>query len=986
MNLLFKNTFKKIFKSVGRFLSIAFIIALGISVFIGLRESTTGMLYTADNYYDKYKLMDFKIVSTYGLTKGDVKSIEELKNVQYVIPSYSIDVISGGNSIRIHSIEKSVNNTELIDGRLPSSNNECLADFYNYKVGDKITFDKDDLSDYINIKSCKVVGTIKSVLYIRDEKGISNVGNGKLISYVFVNKDVFVTDYYTEIYVIAKNTKSMNSYYDNYTNQLKLLSDELKTLKPIRETIRYEEILKEANDKIVSINKELNSKLNKAKKELDANKKLLDSSQATLNLEDDKAESEFEEQYSSLNNNKKTIINNLNSYNITESSLNSYILSLNNNINSLKNELNSLVPGSDAYKALDDQINGYEETYDTLLTLRDNLADINSGLETLDIEYSKYEAQIKEKQLQIDSGYTEYNKGLEKLETAKKEANEKIEEAKSDLNDIEKPEWYLLDRTNNSGYLNYKEDIIKVDAIARVLPIFFILIVMLMSSNTLTRLIEEERTEIGVLLSNGYSKTNIVMSYLLYVSVAGLLGLALGLTIGYSVIPKIIYGVFLSRYYVPKLITIVSPLPFSLVIGVTILLMAVVTIVACYRELKDVPANLLRPKPPKSGKKVFLEKIGFIWNKLSFMWKITIRNLLRYKKRIIMTVLGVAGCTALLLTGMGLNDSINNISKLQYEGIFKYDSMFILGEDELNVSDNISNLFKENNVSNPLLINQSAFTYTYNNKIGDVYVIVPSDEEQFYKYINLKSTKTNKNTTLNDNGVIITEQLSEQLNVSEGDIISVRNSDKELYFLYVTDIVENYVSHYIYMNKEYYNKIFNKDISYNTILADGKIDNSVALTDYNILTVNYTDDIVGTFDNFVVGLNKIIILILVCAAILAFIVLYNLTIINVSERKREIATLKVLGFTDNEISVFVYRESFVLTILGIVFGLILGIFLHKFVILTAQTDNIMFLKDIKWLSYVLSTAVTIVFSFIVQIIINGVLKKIDMIESLKSVE
>lgn len=986
MRLLLKNTFKKIFKSLGRFLSMLFIIALGISVFIGLRESTASMLYTADNYYDKYNLMDYKVISSYGLTEGDVDAIKNLNNVSKVIPSYSLDVISKGNSIRINAIEKEINNVELIKGRMPKNNNECVADYYKYKIGDQINFSTKNLSDFIKVNNCKVVGLIKSVLYVRDEKGISNVGNGKLISYVFINKEAFSSEYYTEIYITAKGSKSASSYYKSYDEEVSLLKTELTELKPIRETIRYEEILKSANEKITNIRKELNTKLDSANQKLTESKNLLDESQEKLNKEKSSTQKEFDSNYSKLSSSEKQINETLNNYGISKENLSSYILSLNNQILILKDQLKLLNESSDEYKNLESQINEYENKYQNLLSLEENITLLETNKESLDKAYSEFVTEISKSQKELDAGYLEYNNGVAKLKEEESIANKKIEEAKDELNNIEKPEWYLLDRTDNSGYLNYKEDVIKVDSIAKVLPIFFIIVVMLMSSNTLSRLIEEERMEIGILQANGYSKLNIVASYLVYVMLAGFLGLGIGLTIGYSIIPKIIYGVFLSRYYVPKLITVVSPLPFSLVIVVTILLMTIVTLISCYKELKDVPANLLRPKPPKSGKKVFIEKIKPIWNKLGFTSKITIRNLFRYKKRIIMTVLGVAGCTALLLTGFGLNDSINNISKLQYKTIFKYDSMFILDNNSTSINSDINSLLSKNKVKNPTLINQNAYTYTYNNKIGDVYLVVPSNEEEFYKYFNLMSIKNDKNVKIENNGVVITSQLSEQLNAKAGDIISIRNSNNDLYFLYVTDVVENYVSHYIYMNQKYYKEIFGKDVSYNTIIATGKINSSVPLTEHGILTVNYTDDIIGTFDNFVSGLNKIIILILVSAGILAFIVLYNLTIINVSERKREIATLKVLGFTDLEISEFVYRESFILTFMGIIFGLFLGVLLHRFVIITAATDNIMFLRDIKLLSYIISFVVTIIFSLLVQLIINKVLKNINMIDSLKSVE
>ena len=980
MRLLFKNTIKKIKNSFGRFLSIMFIIAVGISVFIGLRESTAGILYTADNYYDKYNLMDAKIISSYGLTEGDVESIKKLDNSLKVIPSYSVDVLSNGEAIRIHAIEEDVNNVELVNGVMPKNNNECLADFYNYSIGEVIYFEKKDLNDFIKIDKCKVVGTIKSVLYVRDEKGISSVGNGKLSSFIFVNKDAFNSKYYTEIYVIGKGTLETNSYYDNYKEKFELLNNELELLKPIRETIRYEEVLKEANDEIIKIKKELKEETNKANKKLNETKSTLDKASDEIN----KAEETFTNQYKSLNDSKSKIISSLESMNINENELSSVINELSNNINLLKGQLALLDENSEEYNNILNRITELESKYKSLNEASSSLNSINDGLSELDTQYSEFVKQTASKKIEIAEGYTKYNEGLLELNKKVDEANKKIENATDELSTLERPVWYLMDRTDNSGYVNYKEDTIKVEAIAKVLPVFFILVVMLMTSNTLTRLIEEERTEMGILESNGYSKSSIVLSYLLYVFISGLLGLAIGLTIGYSIIPKVVYGVFLSRYYVPKLITVVSPLPFSLVFVVTLLLLTVVTIISCYRELREVPAELLRPKAPKDGKKVLLENNKFIWNKLSFMWKVTVRNIFRYKKRIIMTILGVAGCTALLLTGMGLNDSINTISKVQYDEIIKYDAIYVLGDPVEKIDDELNKLFKKNNISNPLLINQSAYTFSYDNKIGDVYLVVPSDEEKIYDYVNLEDEKSNK-ILFDDDGVIITEQLANLLNVSVGDTISIRNSDNELFLLYVSGITQNYVSHYIYINKVYYNEIFG-DLSYNSIIANGEMNSKEVLTDYNILMSSYTKDIVGSFDSFVKGMNKIIVMIIVCACILALVVLYNLTIINVSERKREIATLKVLGFDDKEISSFIYRETFMLTIFGIIFGLVLGVFLHKFVISTAQTDNIMFLKSIKWYSYIISAIITIIFSFIVQLIINKVLKRIDMIDSLKSVE
>lgn len=632
------------------------------------------------------------------------------------------------------------------------------------------------------------------------------------------------------------------------------------------------------------------------------------------------------------------------------------------------------------------KITSLESNYKDLNEIANNLITINVGLKEVNNGYSTLEEEINKNKSKIELGYTEYYQALAKIEIVKQEAELKQNEAMEELKTIEKPVWYLLDRTDNSGYIGYKEDIVKVDAIAKILPIFFIVVVILMILNTLTRLIEEERTEIGILQANGFGKSSIIFSYLIYVITSGILGLAIGLTVGYSLIPQIIYSVFLARYYVPKLITVVSPLPFSLVLSITLVLMILVTIFACIKEFKEMPSSLLRPKPPKSGKKIFLENFKFLWNKLNFMSKTTIRNIFRYKKRIVMTVLGVAGCTALLTAGMGLNDSINTISKLQYEDIIKYDAMYILKDDVTKMEPSLLNIFEQNEVVNPLLINQNAFSFSFNNKTEDVYVVVPSSTTDFNNYVNLKSTVTDKKISVNNDGAIITKQLADLLNVKIGDSIVIRNSDNELFMIYISDITINYVSHYIYISKEYYEEVFKKDITYNSIIASGKIAESVNLSDYGLLTVNYTDDIIESFNSFVKGLNKIIIMIVIFASFLAFIVLYNLTIINVSERKREIATFKVLGFYDGEVAKYVYRETLILTIVGTIFGLLGGIYLHRFVIYTAQTDNILFLTKITPISFILAAVITLLFSGIVQLIINKTLKKIDMIDSLKIAE
>ncbi len=985
MKLLLKNTFKKIKNSFGRFLSIMLIIALGISVFIGLREATAGMLYTADNYYDISNLMDFKITSTYGLTTDDVQSLIELEHTIKVVPSYSIDVISSGESIRIHALENDINNVILANGRMPDNNNECVADYYNYKIGETITFEGDNLNDFLSINECNVVGLIKSTLYVRDEKGISTVGNGKLISFVFINKENFLFEYYTEIYLTANDSQSKNSYYEDYDKQIAFLKNELEQLKPIRETVRYEEILKEASEKITEIKKQLDKKTNDAISELKQVKLDLDNAKLELELNKTNNYQLFDKNKKELTDKKELLLVQLNTLDIKELQLDAYLSNLLSEINNLKDQLSKMINDSDEYNHLNLTINELEANYSNLNTINNNLININNNLIILEENYENFKRKILKQEEKLQKGYNDYEEGLNKLEQEKTNANQEIKKAKEDLEKVEKPIWYLLDRTDNSGYISYKEDIIKVESISKILPIFFIIVVVLMILNTLTRLIEEERTEIGILQSNGFSKSSIIFSYLFYVCTSGLLGISIGLTIGYSLIPKIIYSVFLARYYAPKLITIVSPLPFSLVIIVTLIIMIGVTIVACHKELKETPAFLLRPKPPKTGKRVILERVTVLWEKLNFTWKTTIRNLFRYKKRVIMTVTGIAGCTALLVTGLGLNDSINTISKLQYNDIIKYDAMYILKENVTRIPNDLEQIYTENGVVNPMLINQMAFTFSFDNKTEDVYVVVPSDSLVFNNYVTLTSVINDKKISINDNGVIITKQMADHLKANVGDIISIRNSNNELFFVNISDITYNYVSHYIYMSQHYYQEIFG-NITYNSVIANGRLNENIKLTKYNVLMVNYTEDILKTFDNFVSGLNKIIIMIVIFACFLAFIVLYNLTIINVSERKREIATFKVLGFYEKEISSLVYRETLILTIIGALLGLFLGVYLHQFIISTAETNNILFLRKINYSSFALSFLITIIFSIFIQLIINRTLKKIDMIDSLKLTE
>ena len=504
-----------------------------------------------------------------------------------------------------------------------------------------------------------------------------------------------------------------------------------------------------------------------------------------------------------------------------------------------------------------------------------------------------------------------------------------------------------------------------------------------MCLNTMTRMIEEERTEIGIFTSLGIGKFKIIFSYIFYVLLATLLGLLIGLTIGYTIIPHVLYNVYTQSYIIPGLKTYANiPICIS-IIEVCIITMALVTYIAVAVKFKNSPANLLRPASPKNGRKVLLEKINFIWKRISFSWKVTIRNLFRYKKRIIMTLIGISGCTALLLTGFGIKDSISKIVDIQYGEIEKYDSMLFLNESVAEENAEINNLLASNDIENPLYAHMETLTFAANNKNIDVYSMAFMDND-ISNYYDLKDLDGNP-LSLDDEGAIVTEKIADILNVSVGDTITLRDNNNEIYVIKISGISRNYINNYVYMNTNYYNLVFG-DISYNTIIANINDLGDTLLASNYFSNIQYTEDSVSMLQDIFDSMNHIVFLIIGFSSVLAITVLYNLTTINISERTREIATLKVLGFNDKEISMYVYRETIILTIIGILIGLVLGIGLNAFVLTVAETDEIIFIKEINYLSYILTVVIMVIFTIIVQIITNFILKKVNMIDSLKSVE
>lgn len=1019
MRLLYKLSFTKMRKNIGRFLSVLFIVALGVGFFAGLRETTPDIESTLDSYYDEHNLMDFKIVSTGGLTEDDVNSLKELEYVEKVIPSFSVDTLIDGEEVRVHAIEEDINNVALKEGRMPEEESECIADATHYQIGDKLTITKLSGDGILKTLEYDVVGLADSPLYLSRQMGIASIGTGELTSFIYVPRENFTSEYYTEIYLTAKNSKETTAYQDEYEEITSLLLAELEELKPIRETKRYEEILEEATIEIRKIELEANENITNAKQELDealteinngyneinSAKERIAASEATLNAEEQNGRTEINNARATWQENYNIWANALASAGLTESTLSSTMDTLNNEITNLEQILSNLPetdPSYATYKATLDTLNTQKSNLQTLITTKETLdaskntidaneQELNARISSARNELTSAKNEITTNEEELNSAYAEYLSGLDTLNEQRAEVQRQISDAKSALDEIEKPVWYLLDRTDNNGYSSVWDDAAKVDAIAGIFPIFFIIVVALMCFNTMNRMIEEERGEIGILTSLGYSNFKIINGYLFYIFFATVIGVTVGLLVGYTLIPNVIYSIYNANYILPKLSINIKLLPFFIMILITLGLMSFIAIYSCLKELKNAPADILRPAAPKAGKKVFLEHLKFIWKKLSFTGKVTARNMFRYKKRITMTILGVVGSTALLLTGFGLRDSISSLADLQYGKINHYDALFVFQNNFTSIDEEVTNRLASDNIEGYMPIYQASYTFEAKDLTHDTYLIVISDPDNLDDFITLNS-KVNDEFAFPEDGVAISEKMATLLNVDIGDFIKLRNSNNELVVLPVSEIVENYTLHYVYMNEETYVKYFETDLEYNMIMAnlDESINHDTLAKEWMdaglISTINFTEDNILVFDNMVGGLNLIVLLIIGASCALAFIVLYNLTTINIAERIREISTLKVLGFYDKEVSSYVYRETLFLTIIGILLGLVAGIFLHMYVINVAETDNILFLHDILWPSYIYSFLIIIFFTIIVQIITNQRLKKIDMVESLKSVE
>ena len=651
--------------------------------------------------------------------------------------------------------------------------------------------------------------------------------------------------------------------------------------------------------------------------------------------------------------------------------------------------------------------NGYAELNDKEQQGLNELSLYKSELEKAETELSDASVLLENSRAELSSAKAD---GLKKIEDGKKDieksekeaqkefadAEKKLVDAQKELDEFSDVVWYVFDRDDNPGYSGFIDNTNRIDAVATVFPMFFLLVALLVCLTTMTRLVEEKRTEIGTLKALGYSDRSITFKFVSYACLAAMLGCLIGCFGGIPTLPRVIYNAYGMLYNMRDNIdVVVDKLSFCVAIIAAFACCALVTLFVCYKSLRQKPASLMRPKAPKAGKRILLERITPLWKHFNFSSKVTWRNLFRYKSRLFMTVVGIAGCTALMLAAFGLYDSINDVAYLQFDEICKYNTI-IVADKEKSV-DEIKSLTdaidSDSRFKESALVSQKAVSVYHddNSVTSDVYLTIASDVEDLQKLITLRTRETGEGLTLSDEGVILTEKLSNKLKVSVGDEVEIgENGDKAK----VIGITENYVYNYIYMSEKAYTEMSGKEPLYSMVYAyaeslDTEVEKALG-TDYlkreDTAAITFTTSIINDFKDMISSMNIVVLVMIISAGALAIVVLYNLTNINLAERNREIATIKVLGFNHKETSNFVYRENIILTVLGIAVGLVLGIFLWSFVVKTVEIDTVMFGKQIHTLSYIFAFALTAAFALLVNFIMFFRIKAIDMVESLKSIE
>ena len=1061
---LLKDSIKEIKNTYKRFISILLMAFLGVGFFAGLRAASPDMVDTLDAYFKEQNVYDIKILSTLGLTDDDIDALKQIDNVSNVYGEYSQDVLLNFEDTevvaKVMSID-SINAVKLLEGQMPQNSDECLVEkafceYKNKKVGDTLTLESDEDS-IVTAKNVKIVGVVNSPLYITRERDSSKLGAGKVDYNIFMPKESFDSDIYTEIYIKVKNADNLKTGSTEYENYIEEIKDKIDSIKEQRQKARYDEVINEANKELEEAEQKLadeknnaQTKISDAENKIEDGKSKLKSAQNTLDANKKNAQTEFKnaekslidanaqiaEKTAELEKSKNQANSKIQELNTNKAELESNLQTVNNTMQALNIQYEQIVKSLQNQNLTQEEKNVLEQNKQKIESqmavlqtnkaqLESGINEISRGIETIQSQIAAGKKQIEEAKSQIDeqqkmldntkkqtnqkfeTAQNEINDNAKQLEDAEKELNDnkaeyeekikdaeqKLIDARTEISKIENPKWYVLDRTTNTGHNSFIQDTKSIENLGKVFPIVFFVIATLISLTSMTRMVEEQRVQLGTLKALGYNKMQIASKYLIYASLACIIGGSVGMVVGFQMLPNIIWMMYKMMYTMNDIIIEFNWYYAILGLGLASICIIGATLWTSINALRNTPAELMRPKAPKPGKRVLLEKIPFIWKHLNFSNKVTVRNIFRYKKRFLMTIIGIAGCTGLILVGFGIKDAVTAILPNQFEKVYNYDMQISLKsglqenelekfKDELQQKEGIETVV-ETYASSGVLIN--------GENEENAQIIVPKDEN-VRNIISLKNVKTKEDIELQTGKIAITDKVAQLLNVQQGDKITLRDIDNKEIELEISDIVENYVYHYVYMSKETYEQIYGKYevnllfVKDNLELEQEQTLSREILQKSEVNSISLISTISSAMDNMMSSLNYVVIILIVSAGLLAFVVLYNLSNVNISERIRELATIKVLGFYDKEVYKYVARETIILTVIGIVLGLGLGYLLNYFILGTCEINILRFTKDIHFVSYVYAVIITVVFTLIVNVVTYFALKKIDMIESLKSIE
>lgn len=1073
-----KDIFREIKISLGRFLSILCIVAIGVAFFAGIKASAPDMKNSADTYFDKYNVQDIQVYSTIGLTKKDVAAIKKIKGVKSVQPSFSMDTLSQIDSTQMvikvisYGIDQKMNKIRVVEGRMPERENECLVEassatnklYGTFHIGDTIKLQSgtdEALSKSLKHTKYKIVGTCYNPNYLSYEKGSSNIGSGTVNSFIYIQNTNVLKDYYTEVDVCVKGAKDLDCYSDEYFDVVDPVLKKIKKIsnKQIDARIQsYQSELdakkQEATDKF----KDAENQFNDAQNKIDSGLSEIQSNELKLQNSKDQINQGWNEYYANLQlldniptlqnaiaqieesekklpellSQKEQVENGLQQIN-AEGDLNTKRTLIQNAIDFIDIALKKLenYPDSSDAETIRIKLNEKKELLQGQLSLIDQaiakkaeleaiLPQIQSGIEQIQAGVAKKaELQSQLNQLlnaknelnnayvSLINGQAQYEDGVSKIEDAKNELNKSIEQltlSKAEFNiqkhdalrelsdaqlEIDKMEgkWIVLDRNSHYSYRDYGACADRMDGIAKVFPVFFFLVAALVCMTTMTRMVDEQRNEMGTLKALGYSKLQIASKYIIYALIASILGSILGCSLGMYLFPTVIFNAWNTLYNIDQIKFLFQPglilLASGSVTGITLL----ATLYSIYSELIEMPSQLMRPKAAKAGKKILLERISFIWKRLSFLQKVTARNIFRYKKRFFMTIIGIAGCSALLVAGFGINDSISDIVNQQYNVIYHYDATVSAKTSEITSQikslKGVKDVYEEDHL---------AVTTKIENKDISTTVHIISNDKKFKDFCTLFNG--NKEFDLDDSSVLISQKMATKLNKKAGDTIKIKDANNKVIKAKIKGVFTNYVGHHIYASESLYKSWNTSAKTTHIYLIKSKkttkkfernLGNKIMNID-GVQSVTFYSSLQKNFKDMIKSISYIVVVLVISAACLAFVVLYNLSNVNISERKREIATIKVLGFTRKEVDAYINRETILLTILGSLIGLGIGIGLHHLIMNLAEMDDIMFGRTINSISYVISFVMTIGFNAIINLFMHKKLNNIQMVESLKAVE